>query len=107
MVFSLFSWECCVKPYYLKFVKFVNVSAEYERATPERKRMSLGVLDDAVAELMANDGMDELARKTERIFEKRKPDRRRSVPMRKRNSLIFVRRMSDAWERNTERAKQM
>lgn len=96
-VFSFFSWECCVKPYYKKFTKFLHVSAEYEHATPDRKRLSLVLLDDAVAELLANDGMDELARKAERLFEKRKPDRRRSMmTMRKRNSLVFARRMSDA-----------
>ena len=58
--FSFFSWECCVKPYYKKFTKFLHVSAEYEHATPERKRLSLVLLDDAVAELLANDGSTNL-----------------------------------------------
>ena len=59
--FTMFSYLCCVKPYYKKWRKFLYVSAEYEKipedATPEIRRASVVKLDEAVAELLAQDDM--------------------------------------------------
>ena len=95
-LFTLFSYACCIKPYYKKWIKFLNVSAEYEHlgedATPEMRRVSIIKLDDAVAELLAGDGMSELVDMVEPMFVKRRPSRRQSVPVqtRKRRSLVML-----------------
>jgi len=95
-LFTLFSYACCIKPYYKKWIKFLNVSAEYESlaedATPEMRRVSIVKLDDAVAELLAGDGISELVDIVEPIFVKRRPSRRQSVPVqtRKRRSLVML-----------------
>ena len=72
------------------------MSAEYEHlgedATPEMRRVSIIKLDDAVAELLAGDGMSELVDIVEPMFVKRRPSRRQSVPVqtRKRRSLVML-----------------
>jgi len=95
--FSLFSYFACVKPYYKKFLKFLYVSAEYESlpadVKPEVRRASVIKLDEAVAELVADDEMERLAEIVESTFVQRRPSRRQSVPVqsRKRQSLVMHR----------------
>jgi hypothetical protein len=54
--FSGFSYVCCVRPFYKRFVNFLHVSAEYEAlppdASPDKRRSSVIQLDLAVAELL-------------------------------------------------------
>ena len=73
-----------MKPYYKKFIKFLYVSAEYESlpadVKPEIRRASIIKLDEAVAELVADDEMERLAEIAERTFVQRRPSRRQSVP---------------------------
>ena len=73
-----------MKPYYKKFIKFLYVSAEYESlpadVKPEVRRASVIKLDEAVAELVADDEIERLAEIVERTFVQRKPSRRQSVP---------------------------
>ena len=97
MLFTMFSYACCIKPYYKKWKKFLNVSAEHEQlsedASPAMKRASVLKLDDAVAELLSSDGgMSELVEFVEPIFVKRRTSRRQSmpVPARKRGSLVML-----------------
>ena len=93
--FSLFSYFACVKPYYKKFIKFLYVLAEYESlpadVKPEIRRASIIKLDEAVAELVADDEMERLAEIAERTFVQRRPPRRQSVPVqsRKRQSTVM------------------
>ena len=97
VLFSLFSYFVCLKPYYKKFIKFLYLSAEYESlpadAKPEVRRASVIDLDEAVAELVADDDMERLAEIVERTFVQRRPPRRQSVPVqsRKRQSLVMHR----------------
>ena len=97
MLFTMFSYACCIKPYYKKWKKFLNVSAEHEQlaedASPAMKRASVLKLDDAVAELLSSDGgMSELVEFVEPIFVKRRTSRRQSMPIlaRKRGSLVML-----------------
>eukprot|EP00577_Skeletonema_sp_RCC1716_P023057 CAMPEP_0113376682 /NCGR_PEP_ID=MMETSP0013_2-20120614/2758_1 /TAXON_ID=2843 ORGANISM="Skeletonema costatum, Strain 1716" /NCGR_SAMPLE_ID=MMETSP0013_2 /ASSEMBLY_ACC=CAM_ASM_000158 /LENGTH=134 /DNA_ID=CAMNT_0000258777 /DNA_START=836 /DNA_END=1237 /DNA_ORIENTATION=+ /assembly_acc=CAM_ASM_000158 len=68
LLFSLFNYALCLKPFYKKFVKFLHVSAEYESlpadASADRRRSSVMQLDLARAEL-----------------QKREVTRRQSVPV--------------------------
>lgn len=97
MLFTMFSYACCIKPYYKKWKKFLNVSAEHEQlsedASPAMKRESVLKLDEAVADLLAGDGgMSELVELVEPIFIKRRTSRRQSMPLpsRKRGSLVML-----------------
>ena len=96
LAFSIFSYLCCVKPFYKSFVKFLHVSAVHDTlptdVTPEKRRASVVKLDQAVAELLDGDGMMELADIVESLFVKRRTSRRQSMPMlsRKRRSLVML-----------------
>jgi hypothetical protein len=79
--FSGFSYVCCVKPFYKKFVKFLHVSAEYESlppdASPDRRRSSVMQLDLARAELLEAELIA-----FESMFQRREEvTRRQSVPV--------------------------
>jgi len=78
--FTAFSYLCCVKPFYKKFVKFLNVSAEYEAlpadASPDKRRSSVIQLNLAVAELL-----DAEVQPVELLFQRREVSRRQSVPV--------------------------
>lgn len=78
--FTAFSYLCCVKPFYKKFIKFLNVSAEYEAlpadASPDKRRSSVIQLNLAVAELL-----DAEVQPVELLFQRREVSRRQSVPV--------------------------
>ncbi len=80
IAFTGFSYVCCVKPFYKKFVKFLHVSAEYEAlpadASADRRRSSVIQLDLARAELLEAELAD-----FQSLFEKRQVSRRQSVPV--------------------------
>lgn len=94
VAFFLFSFLCCVKPFYKKFVKFLHVSTEYETLpsdiTPEKRRASIVKLDDAVAELLDGGEMIELADLVAPLFVKRKTSRRQSAPVINMRKMAFT-----------------
>ena len=75
VTFTLFSF----KPFYRKFMKFLNVSVKYDtlpgNVSSQTRRASVVKLDESVAELLASAGVTELADIVEPIFMKRKPSR--------------------------------
>jgi hypothetical protein len=58
MSFSIFNWVFCIEPFYKRFVKFINLSAEYQKlpasADAKTRRASLVSLQEAAANLMVN-----------------------------------------------------
>lgn len=56
--FSLFNWMFCIEPFYKRFVKFMNISAEYNKLPPtadaRTRRASLVSLQEAASNLMVN-----------------------------------------------------
>jgi len=80
LLFSLFNYALCLKPFYKKFVKFLHVSAEYESlpadASADRRRSSVMQLDLARAELIEAELAD-----FQSLFQKREVTRRQSVPV--------------------------
>jgi hypothetical protein len=100
----VFNFLVCVQPFYKKFIKFLHVSAEYEKlplnAAPELRRASTVNLQRAVAELLEDNEARELTHVIESIFTSRRVSRRHTVNMakstprpvigRKRHSLMMA-----------------
>lgn len=107
--FSVFNFLVCVKPFYKKFIKFLHVSAEYEKlpldAAPELRRASTVNLQLAVAELLEDNETRELTHVIESIFTSRRVPRRhtlniatptpRPVIGRKRHSLMMAKEFAE------------
>lgn len=111
IAFTLFSFICCIKPFYRKFMKFLNVSAEYqtlpENVSSHTRRASAIKLDESVAELLAGDGVTELADIVEPIFMKRKPSRRQSVPVHRRERRSLIMLASNSFYETSSKSKDL
>ena len=81
IVFSLFSWVMCIQPFYRRFIKFMNASAECaflpEDASSERRRSSVEALEKAAADVFGHHQLDE---ELAAMFVNRKVSRRSTMP---------------------------
>lgn len=81
-LFSLFNYGFCIEPFYKRFVKFMKVSAEYEKLpadAPARDRRSSVInLEAAAAAVLKRNNIEEEL--VASLFEERKVNRRATLP---------------------------
>lgn len=97
LIFSLFNWAFCIEPFWKRFIKFMKVSAEYEKLPPDcpakDRRASVIILEAAAADILTQRHLEEEFVMS--LFPERKVDRRATMPPslnrgRRRSSLAML-----------------
>eukprot|EP00956_Cyclotella_meneghiniana_P005311 scaffold6683_cov68-Cyclotella_meneghiniana.AAC.5 len=111
IAFSGFSMVVCVMPFYSKFVKFLNVSAEYEviendlNSSIQDRRSSVANLEHSVADLLQDSATRKLTGFMESVFAPNNLSKRHSISVikvapqsvvgRKRHSMMMMKEYAE------------
>ena len=111
IAFSGFSMFVCVMPFYSKFVKFLNVSADYELiendvdSSVQDRRSSVANLEQAITDLLQENATREFTDFIESVFTLNKVSKRHSISVikavqqpavgRKRHSMMMMKEYAE------------